>query len=420
MYRIISTLIILLNALSVQSMIITGKVTNGINGIEGVTVAIQNSDNSVQTNSNGEYELTEVATLLLLNNTTQKSSLAKTTHSITITASKDGYVSEIKVVPPSTTKLDFVLIKEGEETWVASLRPHDKSSSRRIAWTTSDGENSEITYLTDSEHNDYKPVISPNGKKIAFFRVTNGMDDVAENDVTLWKSKICVMNVDGTGFKELTNDDYFNCNLHWTRDGSNMISWTRIINEPGTPNTHTWMGICWTSQDASPGDEVVLSDQPFEFGYSFLRDGRKLLRRHPSLYYLMTPNPEGSPSYERIEYMHDNMYLHKMTISQDETKISYIRLTEEELNATGEYMAGIICHADFDASIPKISNEIEITAYDINSISWYSSYSKDDSKIIYAHNGTIRMYDITSGNTTQISTEPAIEYRYPNYISSVK
>ena len=58
--------------------------------------------------------------------------------------------------------------KSDTVTWISSAKP--RGGSLRIARTTSDGKDSEIAYLTDSPYNDYKPVISPDGSKIAFFR----------------------------------------------------------------------------------------------------------------------------------------------------------------------------------------------------------------------------------------------------------
>ena len=60
---------------------------------------------------------------------------------------------------------------EHKVTWFASVWTKEKG--RRIARTTSDGQTSTITYLTESQYGDYKPITSPDGSKIAFFRVTN-------------------------------------------------------------------------------------------------------------------------------------------------------------------------------------------------------------------------------------------------------
>jgi hypothetical protein len=310
---------------------------------------------------------------------------------------------------------------EDKVTWFASVWTPDKG--RRIARTTSDGQTSTITYLTESQYGDYKPITNPDGSKIAFFRVTNEMDKQT-GDVSLWRSRICVMNPDGTDVRELTGDAHFNGNLHWTRDGTNRITWFRITNETGAPNTFSTVKIWRTSPDAVPGEEELLSDPKDpeyyrEYSHSNLKDGRIFLLRGSRRYFLMTPDPVGKPTYESISYPFDPMHLHKICISHDETKISYMKQTMEDL-PKDEYMGGIICYADFDASAPAITNEVEITEQDYGRIIWYTSFSPDDKRILYTDDGKVMLHDIDAGTNRQISTDDSVEYRYPNYLGSVK
>ncbi len=310
----------------------------------------------------------------------------------------------------------------GKVTWYASVWSQEKG--RRIARTTSDGETSTIEYLTESKYWDYKPITSPDRSKIAFFRVTNEMDKET-GDVTLWRSKICVMNPDGTDVKELTDDAQFNGNLHWTRDGTNRITWFRITNDTGAPNTYSRVKVWRTSPDAVPGEEEMLSDpndpEYFrEFSHSSLQDGRIFVLRGSRRNLLMTPDPVGSPTYEPISYPFDPMHLHKICISHDETRISYMKQTMENLKKGDEYMGAIICYADFDASVPSITNEVEITRQDFGRIIWYTSFSPDDKTIIFTDNGKVMLHDIDAGTNRQISTDDSLEYRYPNYLDSIK
>ena len=160
------------------------------------------------------------------------------------------------------------LANTGSDEWYAYV-------DGRIAENTSF---SEIpTYLTDPELDDYKPVPSPDGSQIAFFRA---IDYGKGQDIT-WRTRICVMNADGTGLRELTAGDHMNTNPQWTRDGSNKILWTRIestlslfgINIPLGMNTY------WTDREAEPGDEERISKGwMYEFVYSGLKDGRLLIR----------------------------------------------------------------------------------------------------------------------------------------------
>ncbi|MDC0069624.1 hypothetical protein OAL10_12705 [Gammaproteobacteria bacterium] len=310
-----------------------------------------------------------------------------------------------------------------EETvsWWASIYSPDRG--RRVALTSSDGKKAEITWFAESQHFDYKPITSPDGKMVAFFRVTNGADKET-GDVSLWKSKICVMDIDGTNVRELTGDDDFNGNLHWTRDGTNRITWWRITNLSGLPNDYSRVKIWRTGTDAKPGEEVMLSDvsdpEYFrEFGYSHLRDGRMFMRRGSKKYFLLTPDDNGHPVYEPISYPNEPMYIHKCSISHDETKISYMKQTMENL-PKGEYMGSVLCLADFDADNLTISNEIEFTEPNWERMIWYTSFTPDDNQILYTDNGRIYSYEIESCEHRKLSIDDSLEYRYPNVAGSIK
>ena len=311
--------------------------------------------------------------------------------------------------------------RTGEVAWWSSLYTPERG--RRIARTVSDGETSQVSWFAGSTFNDYKPIPSPDGAMVAFFRVTNEADKHT-GDVSLWRSKICVMNADGSGLRELTDDAAFNGNLHWTRDGSNRITWWRITNLSGKPGDYSRVKIWRTSTDAKPGDEEMLSDPNDpdhirEFGYSHLRDGRMFLRRGSKKYFLLTPAVDGAPRYEPVSYPDSPMYLHKASLSHDETRISYMKQTLEAL-PNSEYMGAVICVADFDAANLAITNERVITQPSQERIIWYTSFSPDDRSVIYADNGRIMLYDIATGTTRQMSTDDAMEHRYPNFDGSVK
>ena len=64
-------------------------------------------------------------------------------------------------------------------------------------------------------HSDFKPSWSKTGDMLVFFRRLKN-DPV----VTNWKTAICIINVDGTGFQQLTDGTHTDFNQTWTRDGS--------------------------------------------------------------------------------------------------------------------------------------------------------------------------------------------------------
>jgi len=291
-------------------------------------------------------------------------------------------------------------------TWVSSARP--LGESLHIARTTSDGVTSEITYLTDSPHNDYKPVISPDGTKIAFFRAYS-----EGRDFFLWNSSICVMNADGTDLRELTDHNFMNTEPYWTRDGSNRITWSRMIpSSEGTKGTYPY----WTASDGQPGDEQQISATNWEWSNSSLKDGRVFVKRG-NAYFLMRPDPGGTPVYEKISYPDSYHYLHKLSISNDETMIAYMKKIDPDGD---DYLGSEIVYADFDASIPAITNEVAFVPKDKSKFSWYVSISPDNKYLIYAENGKIMQHNVAAGATRQLSTLSDVEYRYPTYLDSCK
>lgn len=291
-------------------------------------------------------------------------------------------------------------------TWISSARP--PGGTLRIARTESDGEDSEITYLTDSPHNDYKPVISPDGEKIAFFRTYQ-----EDPSFFLWRSAICVMNSDGSDLREITAHDFMNTEPYWMRNGSDRVVWNRMISTPEIPP-----GTCvfWSEWNAHPGEEEQISATNREWNNSSLRDGRIFVKRG-NAYYLMTPHPGGTPEYEEIEYPDSYHYLHKCSISNDETMIAYMK----KVNPDGDdYLGSEIVHAEFDAAVPAIRDEVVLSPHDETRFSWYVTISADNEQILFAENGRIMQYDVATGERRQVSARNEVEYRYPTFLGTVK
>ena len=93
---------------------------------------------------------------------------------------------------------------------------------------------------------DMKPSWSKTGDMLVFFRVTKFAQEIPN-----WKTAICVVNVDGTGFHKLTDGTHTDFNPTWTRDGSN-----RAIFNRRNPNTGGYT-VMQSETGSSPGDEVT-------------------------------------------------------------------------------------------------------------------------------------------------------------------
>jgi hypothetical protein len=277
----------------------------------------------------------------------------------------------------------------------------------------SNSASSNIEWFTNGERDDYKPAYWPDGSKIAFFRVFDYGDGFLLN----WKSKLCVMNADGSDVRELTSGEYGEFTPYWSRDGTNQIVFHRI------DGGHK---IYITSPNADPGDEQLLSDPDFwDRPWSSLGDGRILVSRElPDLgHFLLTPNVGGTPIYEGISYPIPDAYLNHMTISPSETKVAYMKVadtTPVAIVSQGYFWDAVIAYADFDADNLRIENEVEITEYDDTNIDWYPSWTPDEKYIVYAHSGVIRAYSLETGITEQISSHDDLDYRYPTVVGQTK
>lgn len=312
--------------------------------------------------------------------------------------------------------------------WAASSALVSEEEPGHVGFgiTVSSSDSSEVQWLTDGELDDYKPAYSPDGSKIAFFRVL----DYRSSRVTDWRSKLMVMSSDGSGVRELTDSGALDHIPYWTRDGSEDITFNRA---QGASNR-----IYRTSPDAQPGDEQLLSDPThIEEGYSSLRDGRVIMRREfPPKVFLLTPGDNGSPSYEEISYPFEGALLHRITVSPSETRIAYMKIEPEDLDPVHLriYNPSVIAYADFDAENLRIDNEVEITQYDESTRDWYPAWSADEKLIVWTHGvacpvlgsepceprGVVMAYSLETGITTQISSRDDLEYRYPNVVGTLK
>ncbi|HUT11234.1 MAG TPA: ankyrin repeat domain-containing protein, partial [Thermoguttaceae bacterium] len=135
-----------------------------------------------------------------------------------------------------------------------------------------------------SGHQDFKPSWSKTGDMLVFFRRLKN-DPVTVN----WKTAICIINVDGTGFHQLTDGTHTDFNQTWTRDGSNTPIWNRKNPETGS------FYVMQSKVGNKPGQEIALTDKSYHtWAYTCLIDGRILVQsahpKHGWGYFLMTPN----------------------------------------------------------------------------------------------------------------------------------
>ena len=257
-----------------------------------------------------------------------------------------------------------------------------------------------------SGHQEFKPSWSKTGDMLVFFRRLK-KDPV----VTNWKTQIHIINVDGTGLHPLTDGTHTDFNQTWTRDGTNTPIWNR--RNPGG-------GFCVMASKvgAKPGKEFPLTDKSYRtWAYSCLIDGRILVQcRHPkqgSGYFLMTPNPDGEPRFERIDCppLATKGILDRVSISPSETKVCFEYQKGYQYKNAGR----TLYIADFDADKPSITSA-RAFANEEGANRWfaYPRWTKDEKAIVYHASPSLYMYKLEDGSTVQVSTKEGADYRYPH------
>lgn len=229
--------------------------------------------------------------------------------------------------------------------------------------------------------------------------------------VTNWKTAICIINVYGTGFHQLTDGTHTDFNQTWTRDGTNTPIWNR--KNAKTRGFH----VMKSKIGAKPGEEVSLTDKRYHtWAYSCLTDGRILVQcTHPEQgwgYFLMTPNPASEPRFQRIDCpMAAKGLLDRVSISPREDKVCFEYQIGHKYKDTGR----TLYIADFDAKKPSITNaKAFANAKGVNRWFAYPRWTKDEKAIVYHASPSLYLYTLKDGVTTKVSTKNGADYRYPH------
>jgi len=263
-----------------------------------------------------------------------------------------------------------------------------------------------------SGHQDFKPSWSKTGDMLVFFRRLKN-DPV----VTNWITQIHIVNVDGTGLHPLTDGTHTDFNQTWTRDGTNTPIWNRKH-----PDRVSFQ-VMASKVGNKPGQEIALTDKSYHtWAYTCLVDGRILVQcAHPKLgrgYFLMTPNPGGKPSFERIDCeLAKKGILDRVSISPSETRVCFEYQKGFKHNMTGR----TLYIADFDAKKPSITNAKPF-ANEEGANRWfaYPRWSKDEKAIVYHASPSLYIYNVEDGSTVKVSTQEGADYRYPHMEATPK
>jgi Tol biopolymer transport system component len=257
-----------------------------------------------------------------------------------------------------------------------------------------------------SGHWDFKPSWSKTDDRLVFFRRL-----VNDKQVGNWKTAICIINADGTGFHQLTDGTHTDFNQTWTRDGTNTPIWNR--KNPKTGGYRVMAG----KVGGKPGEEYLISGKGYHtWAFTCLTDGRIFVRSRPpgqaQGYYLMTPVAGGEPKFEPVKCaLAKSGILDRVSISPSETKIcfDYTKGNKQKIPGRTLYVA------DFDAKTRTISNAKPFANEEGQPV-WfdYPRWSKDESTIVYHAGGKLFLYTLADDSTKQVSTDKKADYRYPH------
>jgi len=260
-------------------------------------------------------------------------------------------------------------------------------------------------------HWDFKPSWSKTGELLVSFRRLKN-----DPDVSKWITAICIIRVDGTGFHQLSDGTYTDFNPTWTRDGKNTPVWNR--KDAATGRYY----IMASKVGGRPGEEVALTDRRYiSWVHSALSDGRLFVASaSPRLgrgYYLMTPNLNGEPKFERIECeLATKGLLDRVSVSPSEKKICF----EYKTGFMSRGMTGRTLYiADFDVQKRVITNP-KAFANEAGKPFWYAypRWIDGESAVVYHSSETgknqLYVYRLDDGSTTRVSTNPNADYRYPH------
>ncbi len=268
---------------------------------------------------------------------------------------------------------------------------------------------------------DWNTSWSKNGNKIVFFRHKGDISNIVgkTKNIGKWKTKIVIVNADGTGEKELTSGEFSDFNASFTRDGKNTIFFNRFFIKKNIWQTYI------TTANSKPGEEKLVSNPKYtETVMSSLKDGRLLLYSGRQLkLFAFKPNPGKLGRYEEVKFLFNlprNTFITRFSLSVDETKITYT--LDKSFVAGGDFDPWdqkdcILFVASFNNKTLTVTNPVEISPDNRKYIDGYSRFSFDGKRVIFhsTKSGKYQFYeyDISSKKIKRISKDEDSVYLFP-------
>ena len=255
-------------------------------------------------------------------------------------------------------------------------------------------------------HWDFKPSWSRTGDMLVFFRRLRN-----DPDVVKWKTAICIIKANGSGFHQLTDGTHTDFNQTWTRDGTNTPIWNRRNLQTGA------FRVMASRVGARPGEEYALTGKSYHtWAYTCLSDGRIFVGGNPPGhrrgYFLMTPNRKGKPTFERVSCdLAESGTLDRVSISPGEKKICFEYTRGFKRKVPGR----TLYRADFDSD-KRLISKAKPFANEEGKPVWfaYPRWTQDETAIVYHAGRKLFLYTLADGSTRKVSTDDKADYRYPH------
>lgn len=264
-------------------------------------------------------------------------------------------------------------------------------------------------------HRDWKPVWSPRGGLLAFFRTSKDLGSFVH-----WQADLWVVRADGGGARQLTAAKGRDFNPTWTRDGTDRILFNRygVGGEPD--RCEVWM----TSSDAAPGSEVRISSPAhrFEWANAGLRDGRVFVDTIEQQgaagvmrSWLLTPAAGGGAGrYEEVARPTGGLW-HKLSVSPSETKVAYML---DQAGDLADYSDDLLYWAELDRDGRAVRRPTRITGpTGRRCVNEYPRWSADETLVLFdsSCSGVPRVYAyrLSDGAVAPVSPRTAEPVMFP-------
>ena len=200
-------------------------------------------------------------------------------------------------------------------------------------------------------------------------------------------------------FHQLADSVHTRYTRTWTRDGTNTRIWHKR-----DLKTRNWF-VMSGPVHSLPGVNyaVRVTNKSYNtWAHACLADGRILVQSSPpnqeSGYYLMTPNKNGTPEFERIQCnLAMKGVLGRIRFSPSETRLCFEFQTGFEDDNPGR----TLYVADFDVKQPAIAGARPFANKDGKPVRYaFPRWTEDESAIVYQAEGKLYRYNLTSKATT--------------------